>query len=59
MKKHHFFATALIAILLIFSQCKKTNQLEIPQDNQDQQKLNTLRKETLTLLLQTAKSNEV
>jgi hypothetical protein len=59
MKKHHFFATALIAILLVFTQCKKTNQLEIPQDNQDQQKLNTLRKETLTLLLQTAKSNEV
>ena len=59
MKKHHFSLIALIAILLIFTQCKKTNQLEVPQDNQDQQKLNTLRKETLTLLLQSAKSNEV
>jgi hypothetical protein len=59
MKKHHFSTIALIAILLIFTQCKKTNQLEVPQDNQDQQKLNTLRKETLTLLLQSAKSNEV
>jgi hypothetical protein len=59
MKKHHFSLIALIAILLIFTQYKKTNQLEVPQDNQDQQKLNTLRKETLTLLLQSAKSNEV
>ena len=59
MIKHHFSLIALIAILLIFTQCKKTNQLEVPQDNQDQQKLNTLRKETLTLLLQSAKSNEV
>ncbi len=29
MKKHHFSVIALIAILLIFSQCKKTNQLEV------------------------------
>ena len=59
MKKHHFSVIALIAILLIFTQCKKTNQLEVPKDNQDQKKLKTLRKETLTLLLQSAKSNEV
>ena len=59
MKKYHFSVIALIAILLIFTLCKKINQLEIPKDNQDQQKLKTLRKETLTLLLQSAKSNEV
>jgi hypothetical protein len=59
MKKHHFSVIALIAILLIFTQCKKTNQLEVHQYNQDQQKLKNLRKETLTLLLQSAKSNEV